>query len=226
MAKMFKKLKERVNNLHISFNKEIVRFVIITIVLVVGFVVGAIISKIYPLLIIMMMVLIVFAYLYFSRYKTLEKKNKRDDLLEFVNLFTFFRIYLKNGYGVYSALKEIATFANPSLKENLIILINEIDNDKSITPFINFAHKFDELLIEEMMVSIYQMIDDGSSSNYLVQFELIFDKFSETLHKEQIELKDHRLANLTATSLIGSAYLIVLITVGVITLIGEMLNGL
>lgn len=223
---MFKKLKERVNNLHISFNKEIVRFVIITIVLVVGFVVGAIISKIYPLLIIMMMVLIVFAYLYFSRYKTLEKKNKRDDLLEFVNLFTFFRIYLKNGYGVYSALKEIATFANPSLKENLIILINEIDNDKSITPFINFAHKFDELLIEEMMVSIYQMIDDGSSSNYLVQFELIFDKFSETLHKEQIELKDHRLANLTATSLIGSAYLIVLITVGVITLIGEMLNGL
>lgn len=223
---MFKKLKERVNNLHISFNKEIVRFVIITIVLVVGFVVAAIISKIYPLLIIMMMVLIVFAYLYFSRYKTLEKKNKREDLLEFVNLFTFFRIYLKNGYGVYSALKEIATFANPSLKENLIILINEIDNDKSITPFINFAHKFDELLIEEMMVSIYQMIDDGSSSNYLVQFELIFDKFSETLHKEQIELKDHRLANLTATSLIGSAYLIVLITVGVITLIGEMLNGL
>jgi len=223
---MFKKLKERVNNLHISFNKEIVRFVIITIVLVVGFVVATIISKIYPLLIIMMMVLIVFAYLYFSRYKTLEKKNKRDDLLEFVNLFTFFRIYLKNGYGVYSALKEISTFANPSLKENLIILINEIDNDKSITPFINFAHKFDELLIEEMMVSIYQMIDDGSSSNYLVQFELIFDKFSETLHKEQIELKDHRLANLTATSLIGSAYLIVLITVGVITLIGEMLNGL
>jgi len=223
---MFKKLKERVNNLHISFNKEIVRFVIITIVLVVGFVVATIISKIYPLLIIMMMVLIVFAYLYFSRYKTLEKKNKRDDLLEFANLFTFFRIYLKNGYGVYSALKEIATFANPSLKENLIILINEIDNDKSITPFINFAHKFDELLIEEMMVSIYQMIDDDSSSNYLVQFELIFDKFSETLHKEQIELKDHRLANLTATSLIGSAYLIVLITVGVITLIGEMLNGL
>ena len=223
---MFKKLKERVNNLHISFNKEIVRFVIITIVLVVGFVVATIISKIYPLLIVMMMVLIVFAYLYFSRYKTLEKKNKRDDLLEFVNLFTFFRIYLKNGYGVYSALKEIATFANPSLKENLITLINEIDNDKSITPFINFAHKFDELLIEEMMVSIYQMIDDGSSSNYLVQFELIFDKFSETLHKEQIELKDHHLANLTATSLIGSAYLIILITVGVITLIGEMLNGL
>lgn len=223
---MFKKLRERVNNLHISFNKEIVRFVIITVILIIGFIVATVLSKTYPLLIIMMIVLILFSYLYFSRYKTMEKKNKRDDLLEFVNLFTFFRIYLKNGYGVYSALKEIANFANSSLRENLITLINEIDNDKSITPFINFAHKFDELLIEEMMVSIYQMIDDGSSSNYLVQFELIFDKFSETLHKEQIELKDHRLANLTASSLIGSAYLIILITIGVITLIGDMLNGL
>ena len=223
---MFKKLKERVSNLHISFNKELVRYVIILVVLIVGFVVSAIVSKIYPLFIVMLIVVTLYTYLYFSRYKTMEKKNKRDDLLEFVNLFTFFRIYLKNGYGVYSALKEIATFANSSLKENIITLINEIDNDKSITPFINFAHKFDELLIEEMMVSVYQMIDDGSNSNYLVQFELIFDKFSETLHKEQIELKDHGLANLTASSLIGSAYLIIMITVGVISLIGEMLNGL
>ena len=90
----------------------------------------------------------------------------------------------------------------------------------------NFAHHFEELIVEEMMISIYQMIDDGSDSNYLIQFELIFDKFSELLHAKQLNNKDKSLANLTMSSLVGSAYLIIMITLGVVTLLGEMLNGL
>lgn len=220
------RLKERMSNLHISFNKEIVRFVIISVLIVVVFVVIALISRIYYLLIAMMMAMLIFSYFYFSRYKSMERKQKQEDLMEFVNLFTFFRIYLKNGFGVYTSLKEIASFANQSLKEKLEKLIQDIDVDKSITPFINFAHHFDELIVEEMMISIYQMIDDGSDSNYLIQFELIFDKFSELLHSGELNSKDKTLSNLTTTSLVGSAYLIVMITIGVVTLLGEMLNGL
>lgn len=220
------RLKERMSNLHISFNKEIVRFVIISVVLIAGFVVAALLTKIYYLLIALGMVMLIFSYFYFSRYKSMERKQKQEDLMEFVNLFTFFRIYLKNGFGVYTSLKEIASFANQSLKEKLEKLIKDIDADKSIAPFINFAHHFDELIVEEMMISIYQMIDDGSNSNYLIQFELIFDKFSELLHSGELNNKDKTLSNLTTTSLVGSAYLIVMITIGVVTLLGEMLNGL
>ena len=220
------RLKERMSNLHISFNKEIVRFVIISVVLIAGFVVAALLTKIYYLLIALGMVMLIFSYFYFSRYKSMERKQKQEDLMEFVNLFTFFRIYLKNGFGVYTSLKEIASFANQSLKEKLEKLIQDIDVDKSIAPFINFAHHFDELIVEEMMISIYQMIDDGSNSNYLIQFELIFDKFSELLHSGELNNKDKTLSNLTTTSLVGSADLIVMITIGVVTLLGEMLNGL
>ena len=220
------RLKERMSNLHISFNKEIVRFVIISVVLIAGFVVAALLTKIYYLLIALGMVMLIFSYFYFSRYKSMERTQKQEDLMEFVNLFTFFRIYLKNGFGVYTSLKEIASFANQSLKEKLEKLIQDIDVDKSIAPFINFAHHFDELIVEEMMISIYQMIDDGSNSNYLIQFELIFDKFSELLHSGELNNKDKTLSNLTTTSLVGSAYLIVMITIGVVTLLGEMLNGL
>lgn len=223
---MFNKLKERVSALHISFNKEIVRFAIISVVIVVGFVVIILLTKRFALFIVLTMVMIAFSYLYFSRYKSIEKKQKQQDLIEFVNLFTFFRIYLKNGFGVYSSLKEIASFANQSLKEKLEILISQIDEDKSVVPFVNFAHHFDELIVEEMMISIYQMIDDGSDSNYLIQFELIFDKFSELLHTRELNAKDKSLSNLASSSLVGSAYLIIMITVGVVTLIGEMLNGL
>ena len=127
---------------------------------------------------------------------------------------------------MYSSLKEISSFANQSLKGKLEKLLKDIDEDKTVVPFVNFAHHFEELIVEEMMISIYQMIDDGSESNYLIQFELIFDKFSELLHSKQLNNKDKSLANLTMTSLVGSAYLIIMITIGVVTLIGEMLNGL
>ncbi len=220
------KLKERMSALHISFNKEIVRFVIIAVIITVAFLVAILLSKIYYLAIAYLMLMLIFSYFYFSRYKSMEKKQKNDDLIEFVNLFTFFRIYLKNGFGVYSSLKEISSFANQSLKGKLEKLLKDIDEDKTVVPFVNFAHHFEELIVEEMMISIYQMIDDGSESNYLIQFELIFDKFSELLHSKQLNNKDKSLANLTMTSLVGSAYLIIMITIGVVTLIGEMLNGL
>ena len=220
------KLKERMSALHISFNKEIVRFVIISVAITIAFLVAILLSKIYYLAIVYLMLMLIFSYFYFSRYKSMEKKQKNDDLIEFVNLFTFFRIYLKNGFGVYSSLKEISSFANQSLKGKLEKLLKDIDEDKTVVPFVNFAHHFEELIVEEMMISIYQMIDDGSESNYLIQFELIFDKFSELLHSKQLNNKDKSLANLTMTSLVGSAYLIIMITIGVVTLIGEMLNGL
>ena len=220
------KLKERLLALHISFNKEIVRYVIITILLLTTFIVAAILTKLIALVIVMIVVLIAFTYLYFSRYKGVERKQKEIDLLEFVNLFTFFKIYLKNGFGVYASLKEISNFANESLKEKIEKLLQEIDEDKTVTPFVNFASYFDELIVEEMMISIYQMIDDGSDSNYLIQFELIFDKFSELLHKKQLDNKDKGLSNLTASALVGSAYLIIVITIGVVTLLGDMINGL
>ena len=220
------KLKERLIALNISFSKEIVRYVAIVVVLLTGFVVAALLTKTYYLFIVMAMIIIAFSYLYFSRYKSMEKRQRQDNLMEFVNLFTFFKMYLKNGFGVYSSLKEMANFANPSLREMLEKLLSQIDEDKSITPFINFAHNFNELIVEEMMISIYQMIDDGSDSNYLIQFELIFDKLSDLLYSGQLKNKDKGLANIATSSLIGSAYLIITITMGVVTLLGDMINGL
>lgn len=219
------KLKAKIINLNMSVNKEIVRFVIIAVVLIAGFVSAALLMKNYVILLFLIAVLVLFSYFYFSRYKTIEKKRRQENLTEFANLFTFFRIYLRNGFGVYTSLREITTFANPSLKELLEKLLQDIDLDKSITPFIEFSHSFDELIVEEMMISIYQMIDDGSDSNYLTQFELIFDKFSDILHHNEIVLKDKSLANLTSSAIIGSAYLIIIISVGVINLLGVMFNG-
>ena len=221
-----KKIKNRIISLNLSYKKEMTRFVLIILVVTTGISAASLITKNYGILIGLLAFIIVFTYFYFSRYSSIEKRQKQDNLLEFVNLFTFFRMYIRNGFGVYTSLQEVSKFANPSLQELMKKLIEEIDKDKTISPFMDFAHNFDELVVEEIIISIYQIIDDGTNSNYLMQFELIFDKFSEILHKGQLDSKDKKLSTLTSSALFGSAYLIVMITMGVINLLGVMISGI
>ena len=75
------------------------------------------------------------------------------------------------------------------------------------------------------MISIYQMIDDGEQSNYLNQFELIFDKFSEVMNEQNLKNKDKNMGTLSAAPLVGSCFLIITITVGIVSVLGEVING-
>ena len=220
-----KKIKEKIISLGLSIKKEMM-FLIIGNVIILSLFVIPFLLKNWMLFIPITVFLFIFNFYFFYRYKNMEKINKQNDLREFVYLFNFFRIYIHNGYSVYSALKEIRVFASSSLGEMLDELISNMDEDKSVTPFINFSRKLDDLVIEEMMVSIYQMIDDGNNSAYLEQFELIFDKYSSIMQENELKNKENRLNAMSYGPLIGSGFLIIMITVGVVSVIGEMINGL
>lgn len=168
----------------------------------------------------------VFVLLYLSRYNKKIEKITANNLEEFANLFGYFRIYIRNGFSVYAALKEITLFANPDLRELLEQLIADIDNDKTVQPYVKFAKNFNDIIVEEMMISIYQMVDDGEQSDYLQQFELIFDKFSDLLYQKDLRNKDRKLGTLSSSPLIGSCYLVLVLTVGVIGIVGDLINGL
>lgn len=170
--------------------------------------------------------LFIFDLLFLSRYSRQIMAKNSENLQEFATIFGYFRIFIHNGYSVYSGLKEIINFASVSLKRSLEKLINDIDKDKSVQPFVDFAHQFNEIIIEEMMISIYQLIDDGESSDYLNQFELIFDKFSDLLYQKYLRTKDSRLGLLSSAPLIGSCFLIIVLTLGIITIIGDLVNGI
>lgn len=221
-----KKFKSKLQFLHLDFKREILKIIAIPVALIsVGTVVSILLKS--------------FLYVGFgigfgaisvvlliASYDTRIETINRDNLEDFVNLFSFFRIYIKNGFNVYGALKEITFFANPQLKEMLDKLIEDIDEDKSVQPFIKFARNFDEIIVEEMMISIYQMIDDGEQSNYLNQFEMIFDKFSDLLVEKNLKKKDSSLGSLSSAPLIGSCFLIIMITMGIIGIMGDLMNVL
>ncbi|MBQ0008845.1 MAG: hypothetical protein KBS97_00985 [Firmicutes bacterium] len=221
-----KKLIAKMKRLGLSPKKEFLILGVVNLVLVLVTVLGKMLAKNTVFLIIGPGFAVIFSIMFLTRYDTEINKMHTNNLLEFSDLFNFFRIYIKNGYNVYSALKEISYFANENLKELLSKLLDEIDEDKSVQPFINFAHNFNEIIIEELMISIYQMIDEGEQSNYLTQFEFIFDKFSESLTTKELKKKDSRLGTLSSSALVGSCFLIVVIAIGVVGVIGDMTNGI
>ena len=171
-------------------------------------------------------VMLIFDLVFLTRYsKSISAKNS-ENLRDFATIFGYFRVYIHNGFSVYSALKELVNFANEDLKKSIRILIKEIDEDKSVQPFIKFARQFKEIIIEEMMISIYQMIDDGETSDYLLQFEMIFDKFSDLLYDKSLKSKNAKLGTICSSALVGSCFLIIVLTLGIIGLIGDMINGI
>lgn len=168
----------------------------------------------------------VFTLIYLTRYSKMIVAKNNENLQEFASLFGYFRIYIHNGYSVYSALKEITNFANDDLRKSLRTLIKDIDEDKSVKPFVKFASQFKEIIVEEMMISIYQLIDDGEQSDYLIQYELIFDKFSDLLYERYLQNKKTKLGTICSTALVGSCFLVIVLTIGIIGVIGDMINGL
>ena len=220
------KLRARIVSLGLSVSKEITTAIIVNIVIVLFGAILYFLQQNVVYFVISGVLLIVFNFLYFTRYKRYEDAQKTATKSEFVMIFTFFKIYLHNGYSVYSAFKEIRHFAEKDLLSRIVDLLKEIDEDKSVQPFVRFGRKFNDLMIEEMMISLYQMIDDGSNTTSLTQFDLIFDKIREEECRRELDKKRSRLASMSAMPLVGSGLLIIMVTFGVITVMEEMISVL
>ena len=220
------KMRERIEKLGLNFKKELTYIVLIAILGLIAAIAMIVILKNYQFALIIVLLVAIGEFLYVNRYKGLEEKQRKDVQNEFIAIFSFFKIYIKNGMNVYSALKEVSLFVSPKLKERFDALTTDIDSDKTVEPFVKFAKTFDELVIEQMMISVYQMVDEGVDSPYFNQFEVIFSSLSNEMHQKELRAKESSLSTQSAAPLMGSAILIVLITIGVVTVIGEMIGGI
>ena len=59
---------------------------------------------------------LVFGFFYFSRYDTLLKEKEQRATDQFVESFTYFSIYISNGYNVYRALEEASLLSQSDIK--------------------------------------------------------------------------------------------------------------
>ncbi len=169
---------------------------------------------------------LVFSYLTIFRANKGNKKKEEASLeREFVKIFGFLEVYLRNKIPVYNALERLEEYSSPLMKAKLESLIAEIDVNKTVEPYVHFAESFSSLTVKEVMISLYLLVEQGENENYLRQFSFLFSSFSAEEKKLFRERKMASLSNTHFFPLVGSAVTMIMISVGIMNAIGGIISG-
>lgn len=217
-----KKLKEKINFLNKNYKTEITRLLIIDFLICVSFIFLVIYSKNLLILIYFFGILVVFNFFYLTRYQRIINKNNANLINDFINTFSYFRIYISNNMNAYNAFREVSKYSSPFIKTKLLVLLDEIDEDKSLKPYMNFAKNFNNKKVEEVMIAIYEMVNEGISENYLNQFTSVFTSFKARVEKTNQEKRFSKFNLINAMSMGGMMLIMILIMLSIVNMVGEI----
>ena len=219
-------LKETIEFVGLSFKKEIIKVLVIDLVLLIGAVILYLFFRnlMYSLFVLIAIALVDF--LIISRYSDKKKailKSREDELITIVS---YFDVYIRNNNNVYQSFNQLIPYCSNWMKDKIEQLIREIDEDKTVQPFVNFANNFKNLSAHSLMLSIYQMIDQGENSEQLTHFNVVFDEIFKNRNKEMVEQKEKALSGMSTFPLIGAGLITISLTISIISILGDLINVL
>lgn len=165
-------------------------------------------------------------FLLFSRYGTLQRSREKEHLDELISLLSYFEIFITNKNNVYMSFRLLLPYCSGFMDEVINSLLNQIDMDKSVGPFITFAQKFNSHLVESLMLSIYQMVDNGENSGQFMEFEIFFAGIGKDHQIALIEDKKKSLDSLNHWPLFGAGAITIVIAFSITTIIGAYIDVL
>lgn len=219
-------LKETIEFVGLSFKKEIIKVLVIDLVLLIGAVILYLFFRnlMYSLFVLIAIALVDF--LIISRYSDKKKailKSREDELITIVS---YFDVYIRNNNNVYQSFNQLIPYCSNWMKDKIEQLIREIDEDKTVQPFVNFANNFKNLSAHSLMLSIYQMIDQGENSEQLTHFNVVFDEIFKNRNKEMVEQKEKALSGMSTFPLIGAGLITISLTISILSILGDLINVL
>ena len=218
------KIKDTIEFIGLSYKKEMTKVVLInTLLLLVTFVLY-LVTKNLIVPIIVGIGDLVLTYFLLSRYNDKKKSLLKNRENELISLISYFDVYIRNNNNVYQSFNLLIPYCSNWMKEKIEDLLTEIDKDKSVQPFVNFANQFTSISIHSLMLSIYQMVDQGENSEQLTHFNLLFDEISKTRNREMIEQKQKSLSNMSTFPLAGAGLITISLTISILSILGDLVN--
>ena len=218
--------KNNIEYVGLDYKKEIIKIVLINFVTILAFILIYIKLKQTPIIFILLLMLALYDYFKISYFSNYRKQLIKERENEFIQLISYFEVYVTNHINVYQCFKKLIPYSSKWMETEITKFLQEIDKDKSVKPFINFAKKFKAPVIENIMISIYQMIDSGESKEQLNQFNLFFFQLEKAHQKEMIDAMERSLSGVDSYPLFGVAGITLLITVSILSMIGDLINVL
>ena len=221
---MLNNFKKTIEFLGLNYKKEQIKIIISNVVLLTLFAVLMIFNRT-PFVIVMgVLVILGINYYIFSSYSLKKQKLNKDRADEFVYVISYFRIFISSRNNVYQSFNKIIDYSSDWMKEKLEIFLRAIDGDKSIKPFTDLADRFELPIARNVLVSIYQMVEQGETSEQLNQFTILFEQMSKTLNDER---KDRKLRSFDLVGffpIVGAGLVTIALTFSMLSLVGDMIN--
>ena len=218
------KLKETIEFVGLSYKKELTIVLVINIVFFVGAILIYIFLKNIIYSVFVLVAIAVLDYFMFSRYNDKKKTILKNRENELVSIISYFDVYIRNNKNVYQSFNQLIPYCSNWMKEKVEDLLKEIDEDKSVQPYVNFANNFQNLSMHSLMISIYQMVDQGESAEQLTHFNVIFEEISRVRQQEMINQKDKALSGMSTFPLIGAGMITIALTISILTILGDLIN--
>ena len=221
---MANNLKTSIEFIGLSYKKEITKILAIDFVLLVASVAGFFYMKNYLIIAAGLGLIGIIDYLFYYTYSSKKFLIIKDHSDEFVHIISYFRIFIQNKNNVYQSFNRVIQYSSDWMKENLQIMLTAIDSDKSIKPFTDFADKFDFPIARNVMISIYQMVEEGEVSEQLNQFTVLFEQMNKTLYEERKDRKTRSFDVISFFPTIGAGIITIALTFSMLTIVGDMVN--
>ena len=197
---------------------------LIVAILIAGSAISVLLKK-YIIIVFAFLICVLLLFLKYVKSSKQKLEIEKAHENEFVDIINYFEMFLANDFNIYQAFQEVLVYSSPWMRNKIETLLFAIDEDKSVKPFISFAKNFKNSSIENVMISIYQMIDDGHNNITLSQFNLMFDKFEENNRREIIYKKESELQRLNIYPLVGAIITTLILTFSILSVVGELTNG-
>lgn len=220
------KWREKIEELGYSYRKEILKIVLSNLILIISFCLINYFLK--QLLIISFSVLAMafINYYLFSFYSNKKAQLEKAHSEELISLLSYFQTFINNKNTVYQSFQKLEDFSSHWMKEKIVIFLANIDRDKSVKPFMSFALNFTSNIIKNLMLSIYQMVDQGQNSLQLSQFTVLFQSITNNYNAEMKVKKQKSLSQMTAFPLLGAGAIVMILSFSIISVVGDMVNVL
>ena len=217
-------LQKDIEFIGLNYKKELTKIALVNVILLASLVLGFILLKMSIILISGLLLILGANYAIYFSYSSRKGMLIKERSDEFVHIISYFRIFIKNKNNVYQSFNKLLTYSSDWMKDKIEIMLKAIDGDKSIKPFTDFADRFDLPIARNVMISIYQMVEQGEVSAQLNQFTILFEQMSQTLNEERKERKAKSFDIISFLPIVGAALITLALTFSMLSLVGDMVN--
>lgn len=221
-----KKIKGFLQSLNLNFKKEVCLYLSINLIFIGLAVTIYVLTNNLFFLSIIILIDVFCNVALIMRYSFIKDKILKSHEDEFIYFIQYLEIFLSNGYNVYSSFIAIKSFMSYWMQDRIDELTLAIDQDKTIAPYIAFSKNFKTPIVSNVMMNIFQMVNQGEDVKKLEQFDLLFIRFFEN-HQELETIKTKKsMDNLSIFPLIGAGIITIMLIVGVVIIMEDMINVL